>query len=415
MTWRFLTAAFLAAYALGLTTCPADEQPAKKPDAKSESASIEYVPLDAPEGMSQAVIVPDVPLVYTRQLFPLDRAGKLIGEGSVDKQIEQTLDNLEAVLKDAGSGPDKLIRLNVYALAPATITRVRELLAKRLLPSVRPAITSVETPLAHRGAMVALDAVAAGSGDDKEVVRKRCEAVAGEQNVADVAVLPRGDIAYISGQAAEAGLTESATNVSMSVLMRTLGHLKISPAQIVQVKVFLRPASSAEAVQQEVQKFFPDQTAPPMVFVEWLAPVPVEIELVCHLPASDEAKEPLEFYTPPEFRPSNTFSRVALLRTDPQIFISGQYASKPSRGQPQADLVFGQLQKILDETGSDMRHLVKATYYVADHDAARWVDRTRPKIFDPNRPPAASKLTVHAVGMEGRTMTIDMIAIKADQ
>jgi hypothetical protein len=48
---------------------------------------------------------------------------------------------------------------------------------------------------------------------------------------------------------------------------------------------------------------------------------------------------------------------------------------------------------------------------VCDHDAARWIDRTRPKVFDPDRPPAASKLRVHAMGMEGRTMTVDMIAV----
>jgi hypothetical protein len=34
-------------------------------------------------------------------------------------------------------------------------------------------------------------------------------------------------------------------------------------------------------------------------------------------------------------------------------------------------------------------------------------------VFDPDRPPAASKVMVHAVGMEGRTMTIDMIAVES--
>ena len=34
-----------------------------------------------------------------------------------------------------------------------------------------------------------------------------------------------------------------------------------------------------------------------------------------------------------------------------------------------------------------------------------------PLVFDPERPPAASKVMVHGVGMEGRTMTVDMIAV----
>ena len=48
-----------------------------------------------------------------------------------------------------------------------------------------------------------------------------------------------------------------------------------------------------------------------------------------------------------------------------------------------------------------MSHMAKGTYYVSDHDGARWVDRVRPKVFDPKRPPAASKLRVHAMGMDG--------------
>lgn len=411
MTWRSFTAAVLAACAIGLTHSPAADDSTKPAPGKAAQPSIEYVPLDAPEGMSQAVIVQGFPLVHTRQLFPLDKAGKLVGEGSADKQIEQVLTNLEAVLKDCGSGLDKLVRLNIYALAPSTVTRVRELLSKRLGPSVRPAITSVLTPLPHRGALVALDAVAASAGGDKTVALKRCEAVAGDKTCADAAVLPAGGVAYLSGQPDDGSLTESATVRSMSKLMKTLEHLKLSPKQVVQVKIFLQPVTSAQEVLGQVQEFFPDQATPPVVFVEWLASMPIEIEMIAQLPPSDKAGEPLEYYTPPEFRPSHTFSKVALVRTDRQIYISGQYARKSSRGEPQAKYVFQQLQEILDKTGSDMRHLAKATYYVCDDDAARWVDRTRPTVFDPDRPPAASKLMVHAVGMEERTMTIDMIAV----
>ena len=102
------------------------------------------------------------------------------------------------------------------------------------------------------------------------------------------------------------------------------------------------------------------------------------------------------------------------MRAPRQIYLAGLYANQPSRGQPQAEQLFGQLKDILGETGSDMRHLVKATYYVSDDDAARWVDRTRPKVFDPVRPPAASKVMVHGVGHPQRTMTIDMIAVEAE-
>jgi enamine deaminase RidA (YjgF/YER057c/UK114 family) len=375
--------------------------------------SIQYLPLDAPAGMSQAVIVQGLPLVHTRQLLPLDREGRLVGEGSADQQIEQVLANLEDVLKDSGSGMDKLVRVNVYALSTAIVTSFREHLSKRLGAEVRPVITSVLTPLPHRKALVAVDAVAGAADSGKAVALKRCPSVAGNEQCADAAVLPRGGIAYLSGQPEEADLTASAVARSMSALMKTLGHLKLSPKHVVQVKVFLRPVTSAEEVLRELRTFFPDQIAPPVVFVEWLAAVPVEIEMIAQCPLSGKPAKGVKYFTPPEVRPSNTFSKVALLETERQIYISGLYARQPSRGEPQAIYVFEQLQEILAKTGSDMRHLVKGTYYVSDDDAARWIDRTRPRFYDPTCPPAASKVMVHGVGQADRTVTLDMIAVEA--
>lgn len=427
MTWRSLVAAILAACLLGPSSCWSAESAAPAAHGSAAAASVEYLPLDAPEGISQAVVVRGLPLVYTRQLLPLDAAGNLVGEGSVDAQVEQVLDNLATVLKDAGSDLNRLIRIQVYALAPETIVRVRELLAKRLDPAVRPAFSPVQTPLTQRGAVVAVDAVAAGTAPTDaaaeneaagRLVVKRCEGVAGDPSRADAAVLPRGGVTYLSGVPDEGGLTESAVVRVMTRALKTLSYLQLGPEHIVQIKIFVRPITSADAVLKEVQKFFPDQATPPVVFVEWLATMPLEIEMVAQLPPSDTKSTPSQnvaFFTPPEFRPHPVFSRVAVVRADRQIYISGQYARAPSRGEPQGKYVFDQLQEILTKTDSDMRHLAKATYYVCDDDAARWVDRLRPTVFDPDRPPAASKLMVYGVGMVGRTMTIDMIAVPKDR
>ncbi len=55
------------------------------------------------------------PIFLSRQLPPLNVAGKLVGEGSADLQIEQVLTNLEAVLQECGSSLEELVRLNVSA------------------------------------------------------------------------------------------------------------------------------------------------------------------------------------------------------------------------------------------------------------------------------------------------------------
>ena len=66
---------------------------------------------------------------------------------------------------------------------------------------------------------------------------------------------------------------------------------------------------------------------------------------------------------------------------------------------------------MLEKTGSDFRHLAKATYYVADDEASRKLGELRPKFYDPRRPPAASKAVVPGVGLAGKTVTLDMIAV----
>ncbi len=407
MTWRSITAASLVCCLANVAVCLAAEETAEP--------SVRYLPLDAPAGMSQAVVVEGAPLAFTRQLLPLDAEGKLVGEGSADQQIEQVLTNLEAVLGSAGSGLDKLVRVNVCSLSHPAADRVRELLAKRLDPAVRPAITTVLTPLAHRKALVAVDAVAVAAEKGPAAALVRCETVAGDKDSADAAVLPPGGVAYLSGQPNSGGLSASAVNQSLSTLFKTLGQLKLGPANVVQVKVYLTPASSSAEALAEVRKFFPGQLTPPVVFVEWIASVPVEIELVAQLPPSDQPAEPLVLYNPPDMKFSPVFSRVALVRGPRQVFISGLSSRAAGDGEVQARDVFAQLEAILAAAGSDLRHLAKATYYVSDDDGSRGIDKLRPQVLAPDRPPAASKVTVHAVGQPGRTLAVDMIAVGSGQ
>ena len=142
---------------------------------------------------------------------------------------------------------------------------------------------------------------------------------------------------------------------------------------------------------------------------------PVEIELIAQLPPTDKPAESLRYYTPPNVRPSPAFSRVALVRSERQVFISGLSARAAGDGEAQARDVFAQLKSILATAGGDMLHLAKATYYVSDDDASNALDKARSEFFNPERPPAASKVMVHAVGRLGRTFTMDMIAVDCAQ
>ena len=310
-----------------------------------------------------------------------------------------------------------LLSLMVVADCPGAheaADRVRELLSQRLEPDVRPAITAVLTSLPHRGAVVAADAVAAAVEKGDAVVLEHCEAVTGHENCADLAVMPLGGTVYLSGYPESGGLTTSAVHNSLSELLKTLKYLDLSPAHIARLKVFLMPASSADAVLDELKKLFPDQLVPPVVFVEWIASMPIEIELVAQLPKTDNAAGPVQFYNPPDVLPSPVFSRAALVHTDKQIFTSSFSAREDGDFEARGRDVFAQLKTVLAETGSDLRHMAKATYYVTEDETSGALNKLRPEFFDPQRPPAASKATVHGVWRENRTLSIDMIAVEAE-
>jgi enamine deaminase RidA (YjgF/YER057c/UK114 family) len=75
--------------------------------------------------------------------------------------------------------------------------------------------------------------------------------------------------------------------------------------------------------------------------------------------------------------------------------------------------VFAKLERILQQSGSDLRHLVKATYYVSADAASTKLNELRPNYYDPARPPAASKAVVESVGHAGLGLSMDMIAVPA--
>ena len=64
----------------------------------------------------------------------------------------------------------------------------------------------------------------------------------------------------------------------------------------------------------------------------------------------------------------------------------------------------------MEQTGSDWKHLAKATYYVTDDEVSKAHNAIRPKYYDPERPPAASKAMVSKTGRPGvRYMDLDVI------
>lgn len=259
-----------------------------------------------------------------------------------------------------------------------------------------------------------------------------------------MALLPAGPKLYVSGMADTNNLP-LATRKTLEKLLAAIGHLGSQRDDIVQLKVFLQPMSEVAAVRKEIVGFFGGHT-PPIVFVEWISPAPnppVEIELIAAAKERDRSpvaaatnaasrgnfqagqhvepaaggnrprpeSESVSFLTPAGTASTKVYSRVARVNHGNLIYVSGLYGLKSSDGVGQVREIFDSLGEVLKKTGSDFEHLVKATYYVTDNDASNKLNDLRPEFYNPQRPPAASKAKVKGVGIAGKTVTMDMIAV----
>jgi enamine deaminase RidA (YjgF/YER057c/UK114 family) len=369
-------------------------------------ADVRYVEPSKETGTSMAVLVNDVAQAHTAQLLPLDREGRIVGKGQAGAQAEKVLDNLEAALKEVRSGLNRAIKLNVYATSPEVVAEVKKVLGKRFAGEAKPAVSFVTGKLAHPDAQVAMDAVAVAEGG---AAVKPIHSASLPGAGSHVAVLPAGARVYVSGQAEKGDLAE-ATRRTLESLRKTLAFLGLRDADVVQVKAFMHPMSAVAEVEKEMTKHFGKDAVPPLVFVEWASPLPIEIELIAAAGKANEKADAVQHLTPPGMTASPIFSRVARINSGKTIYVSGLYGEKATTAEGQIEEVFATLGRLLEATGSDFRHLVKATYYVSDEAASRKLNELRPKYYDPRRPPAASKAMVAGTGQAGKTITLDMIA-----
>ena len=375
----------------------------------TEKPFAKYIPGDKSSGSSLAVVVEEnASLAHTSQVFPINRRGRLVPAANVARQVGVTLDNLDAALKLAESSIERVVKLNVYLANGEVLPKVQEALEVRF-SNVKPAVCYVVGELPQEGAIVAMDAVAVSSSVSKSIKQVTSDADK-PTGIGTAGILPAGPKLYVSGMADTNALLP-ATRKTLEKLVAAIGHMGTQREDIVQLKVFFQPMSQIDAVRKEVADFFGGK-APSTVFVEWISPNPVvEIELIAAA-KGDLSRETnsVSYFTPPGTTDSKVYRRVARVNHGKLIFISGLYGVKSSSGTDQTREILDSLKEVAQQTGSDLEHLVKATYYVTDNEASTALNELRPNYYHPQRAPAASKAKVKGVGLE-KTITLDMIAV----
>jgi 2-iminobutanoate/2-iminopropanoate deaminase len=87
-------------------------------------------------------------------------SGALVGAGDVVAETRQALRNLQAVLREAGIGPDRVVRTTVYLADLADFATVNGIYAEVFGGAVAPARACVQVAALPMGARVEIDAVA---------------------------------------------------------------------------------------------------------------------------------------------------------------------------------------------------------------------------------------------------------------
>ena len=374
--------------------------------SRAQSPDIQYAQTSRLKGSSDAVIVKNVPLVHTSQIFSLDKRGKFVFKDELQKQIGQIFGNLSKALKIADSGIDQVVKLNIYLKNSTLISEVQTEIGRRFKSGKLPAVSYVTGNLSYPDALISIDAIAVSTNSSDNNVKYF------NSGSTQVSILPPGPVVYVSGQAAKGNLTEATLN-TLKQLEESLHFLGLEKRDIVQIKSFINPISDLSTVQNVMAEFFKEGTIPPLVNVEWLSKDPlIEIELIASSNRTlSKSNEQLDFITPKGMVHSPVYSKVTRVNYGSKVYVSGLYGNTERGIKSELSDIFDFLDLIMKKSGSDLKHLVKATYYVSNdlHSAA--LNEIRPKYYDPKRPPAASKAMVKDVGALKAGVNMDMIGV----
>lgn len=95
-------------------------------------------------GYSQAVEIRRGRIIYVAGQVALDRAGKVVGQGDMRAQAQQSFENLQAALEASGAKFENVVKLNYYFSDITQLPVVREVRDKFINTEDPPASTAVE-------------------------------------------------------------------------------------------------------------------------------------------------------------------------------------------------------------------------------------------------------------------------------
>ena len=107
---------------------------------------------------SQAVRHDD--LIFVSGQLPVSLEGKALADLSFEEQVRVALGNLLAIVKEAGSGPDRVLKVTAFIVGVDNWPAFNRIYAEAFGDS-RPARSVVPVPSLHHGCLIEIEAIAA--------------------------------------------------------------------------------------------------------------------------------------------------------------------------------------------------------------------------------------------------------------
>lgn len=128
--------------------------------ASSDPRAVNTPGAPAPVGPYNQAVQAGGLLFCSGQIALAPGTGVLVGAGDVEAETRQVLDNLEAVLHQAGITARQVVRTTVFLVDLADFARVNAIYAERFGAGVAPARACVQVAALPKGARVEIDCIA---------------------------------------------------------------------------------------------------------------------------------------------------------------------------------------------------------------------------------------------------------------
>lgn len=99
-------------------------------------------------------------LIFVSGQLPVSLEGKALAERSFEEQVRVALGNMLAIVKEAGSGPDRVLKVTAFIVGVENWPAFNRIYAE-LFGDVRPARSVVPVPSLHHGCLIEIEAIAA--------------------------------------------------------------------------------------------------------------------------------------------------------------------------------------------------------------------------------------------------------------